>query len=776
MLPCSQSHWQHLVTTGVEVQWYDENKGMEEQVLQQMSRLPPQVLIFEDKARPPKGVSRLWPDINLQLVVSQLSIRGDAPAGWEAQSRQFHHKELGGVTTWSGFIHTWHRSTAAQPSSFFRPELFVGAPSRFFDLIHKTRPGKRSKPGTTVSVQEAEQVEITSLQRERRRRRLLPSVFGKDATVYRVLGPDEVCSCLDIPAVILKQLNDTTQECVARGLTLPVKVGAAIGTCISVWSKRSFNETEQAIQESSQAGDAQMREQRENLVVQDHAANTIERMGGATPISESTGLAGRMKDYVRMTTVDTSTEKAVKHDKAAVPIELWNDRIRHLLGLTELAPKHLKAFDCLREVMLVRWKRNVRKSWSAWWNRFSNNIKTNEPKWWSLVHQRGKQACCQAMKATLWGWPHGSGVFFWRWPEEYLSDLAIGVPPLWTGMPKQIIERQQGLGDESMIAKIEEKLADVRNKGYVGDGEWLATMNYFAVPKGESDIRMVYDGTKSGLNACLYAPWFPLPDADVLICTLDEEFWCVDNDYGEMFLNFWLHPDLQAYSGMDLTPILGKNKNGELQIEGWRRCPVGQSPSPFNMVQQTRRLKQVMLGNPHDQENVFRWEKVHLNLPGSIEYQPGTPWISKVRKDGVLAADAHDYVDDLRGTGVSAEDAWQVSSRIAKTASFYGVQDAARKRREQTQQPGAWAGVVCGTYPTRPYMAVTQEKWDKTKQEIQRLREEIDGRGTATPVGTITTKVLEQVAGYLNHIGRAYHVMRIYLNGVYASMNSWRPD
>ena len=39
-------------------------------------------------------------------------------------------------------------------------------------------------------------------------------------------------------------------------------------------------------------------------------------------------------------------------------------------------------------------------------------------------------------------------------------------------------------------------------------------MFFFHVPKGERDIRMVYDGSKSGLNASLYAPWFALPTID----------------------------------------------------------------------------------------------------------------------------------------------------------------------------------------------------------------------------------------------------------------------
>ncbi|KAL7564367.1 hypothetical protein ACA910_001517 [Epithemia clementina (nom. ined.)] len=37
-------------------------------------------------------------------------------------------------------------------------------------------------------------------------------------------------------------------------------------------------------------------------------------------------------------------------------------------------------------------------------------------------------------------------------------------------------------------------------------------------------------------------------------------------------------------------------------------------------------------------------------------------------------------------------------------------------------------------------------------------------------------KTLEQVAGYLNQVAQAYPTIKIYLNGVYATLNAWRPD
>jgi hypothetical protein len=45
----------------------------------------------------------------------------------------------------------------------------------------------------------------------------------------------------------------------------------------------------------------------------------------------------------------------------------------------------------------------------------------------------------------------------------------------------------------------------------------VKSLNYFAVPKGEDDIRVVFDGTASGLNDALWANWFSLPKLDSML-------------------------------------------------------------------------------------------------------------------------------------------------------------------------------------------------------------------------------------------------------------------
>ena len=128
-------------------------------------------------------------------------------------------------------------------------------------------------------------------------------------------------------------------------------------------------------------------------------------------------------------------------------------------------------------------------------------------------------------------------------------------------------------------------------------------------------------------------------------------------DVGEQFYNFPLHPELQLYSGVDLTPLL--ELPGTSCIEVWKRCVMGQKPSPFQAVRDTRRAKYASLRDPTALNNVFGWDKVVLNFPGSAHYCPSEPWISQRTRDGHIAPDVIDYVDDNRGTAHGYETTWR---------------------------------------------------------------------------------------------------------------------
>ena len=125
--------------------------------------------------------------------------------------------------------------------------------------------------------------------------------------------------------------------------------------------------------------------------------------------------------------------------------------------------------------------------------------------------------------------------------------------------------------------------------------------------------------------------------------------------------------------------------------ERWVRAAMGLKSSPFQAVQRMLVVKEVILGNRRDPNNVFRWDEIRMSLSGSETYDPGFPWFSKIRLDnGRIAADLFIYVDDVRLTGSSSDECREAGRRAASIANFLlGIQDAARKRRFGSQKPGA---------------------------------------------------------------------------------------
>jgi hypothetical protein len=70
-------------------------------------------------------------------------------------------------------------------------------------------------------------------------------------------------------------------------------------------------------------------------------------------------------------------------------------------------------------------------------------------------------------------------------------------------------------------------------------------------------------------------------------------------------------------------------------------------------------VEEVIRGDWKDPNNVFCWDKVMLNLPGSKDYDPNKPWVYKLRLDGGrIAANLFTFVDNLRPTEPSWKEAW----------------------------------------------------------------------------------------------------------------------
>jgi hypothetical protein len=78
---------------------------------------------------------------------------------------------------------------------------------------------------------------------------------------------------------------------------------------------------------------------------------------------------------------------------------------------------------------------------------------------------------------------------------------------------------------------------------------------------------------------------------------------------------------------------------------------MGFKPSSYNYMHTYLVTEEIIQGEKHDHSNLFLWDTLRLNLPGSEEYNPSIAWASKHHKDGLLASDFMCFVNDQHITG-----------------------------------------------------------------------------------------------------------------------------
>jgi hypothetical protein len=179
--------------------------------------------------------------------------------------------------------------------------------------------------------------------------------------------------------------------------------------------------------------------------------------------------------------------------------------------------------------------------------------------------------------------------------------------------------------------------------------------------------------------------------------------------------------------------------------------------------------QEFILGNPADENNIFHWDRVRLNLPGDVDYDPCKSWFSKIRKDGRVAADIFIYVDDVRSSAWDDDAAWAASQRTSSRLGYLGLQDAARKRRDPSKETGAWTGSVVWTSDNQLSVMTTQDKWDKTRDHLAWIKANVNNENG------LDGKVLKSIRGFLVYVARTYPSMTPYLKGIHATIDSWRP-
>jgi hypothetical protein len=138
---------------------------------------------------------------------------------------------------------------------------------------------------------------------------------------------------------------------------------------------------------------------------------------------------------------------------------------------------------------------------------------------------------------------------------------------------------------------------------------------------------------------------------------------------------------------------------------------MGMGPSPYIAARMYYVAEEFCRGPPLLPNNPLGYDKVRLNLSGSDDYTPTLPRVIKWnRKAASIAGDAVTLIDDLRASGHSVENYWQVSRQLSARMQCMGVQDAPRKRRPTSQTLGPWAGGILSSADEEVITSFTQDK------------------------------------------------------------------
>jgi hypothetical protein len=123
----------------------------------------------------------------------------------------------------------------------------------------------------------------------------------------------------------------------------------------------------------------------------------------------------------------------------------------------------------------------------------------------------GVDALRRACGTSWWEWELGSTPFHWRWPHFHQLTIRDGLEVYAENKIPVYRIPQRDTKDASQKQAMVRKLHKIRNRGHIAPDDIVSLTTYFSVSKGEDDIRMVFNGTESGLNASTWVPSFWLP-------------------------------------------------------------------------------------------------------------------------------------------------------------------------------------------------------------------------------------------------------------------------
>ena len=379
------------------------------------------------------------------------------------------------------------------------------------------------------------------------------------------------------------------------------------------------------------------------------------------------------------------------------------------------------------------------------------------------------------INSSFLSWDKGSTLIFWRWNPELQTIARDGFKPyIFDKLPTNR-KRPRPIPNEQKDIFFS-KLKKFIIKTYIErESKFIRITNkvdYFAVPKGDTDIRPVFNGTSCGLNDVLFAPKFWLPTSDSFANAITFDYQMVDIDLGEMFDNFPLHETMQATSGLDLSPFREQIKKAfpdhvkgdEPLLYRWTRDWMGLKLSPFWSAKYFYLMEGFILGHMQNPGNAFYWDRAILNLPGDPTFNPSLPFVFKYdAKKQRIAAALKAYVDELRIAAATLNLAWVASRQTASRIQYLGSQDAPRKRRVDK---GPWTGTIFDTENGSVTKTVTLEKWNKAKGYLETLNKLI----ATDPNVMVDFKLLERIRGFLCHLAMTFNIIFPYLKGFHLTL------
>ena len=599
----------------------------------------------------------------------------------------------------------------------------------------------------------------------------VPSVFSKTGWVRRNLTSPEILSVLDTPSEIIKAI-DRDESKMREGnleeaipLAIPVKTLQEITRVLFEFDKPTEKQHFIPIYDVMRlAPDISGIPHIYDEIDQTKVAKNDDAAYDATLWNEAV--------FEKPTTLDEIDEiifKIVGHDKKDIDAEKAELLILEKLRRAEKRQYKKNVTSSFKRYMSTKYDSTIYGK--DWIEGMRDSVKTFQEQ---RDFDEGLTAIKCASLASFWEWNEGSFPNFWRWQPEVHLDLRDGTP-LWVldNKLKNCTKKPQRMPkDPNIVALMVEKISKVLSRGYISslfNGSIESLTHYFAVPKGDDDIRMVYDLTASGLNDALWAPRFWMPTMlNVIDCATDAS-WYGDVDVGEMFLNFPLDINMRKFCGVDISWM---REDGKTLWKCWNRMAMGMKPSPFMTIRLLMWMMEIVIGDRKEKTNPFRWDHVVLNLPGTANYDPSMPRVYKWNMSSQsIACDCKFFCDDFRVIGPNESLTKRATHKLETSMSYLGIQDATRKRRKISKRPGEWTGsIVLSIKDVGLFVTVSQKKWNRAKEILQRWKDKF----LTSEEPNLNYKELEKDLGFLVHLAMTYANIKPFLRGFYLTLNSWR--